>query len=286
MADIEVTHAGKAEDAPLILKPQPLRIPPEETQDDPPPPGVTAVDLDKLPSAFLAYPEGAHVYYTGFTFREINNFNESKLGVTDAMRFVMKGVYTRNMPKDDLTFGDFLYVQFLRRMSALGTNSFTVTIMPRALQGESVSKTFEFEDIAFEMLDVPELPVVIEVNGQDMHFKPLTMGQWFKLFDDKKGEEDEDDWFPDRLSLLAAQCVNMEYADALANVEGAKGIEIVLLEQVETLLDHSMKKIKVDYEVDGETKHEEVGIDNPISFVLPFRDEQAATGRDAIRFGV
>ena len=287
MAEIKMTTGPRTEEVPPETTEQV-----EETVDDSPPEGTNYLDVTEVPSGFLAYPENAHIYYRGFKNREIVEFNESRLTASDSMEFIMRGIYTKGMPKRDITLGDFLYVAFLRRISSLGDSTFEVTIMPRELKGETVTAEFSFEnDIKFDELEVPKLPLVVSIDGNIMHFSPLTVGRYLDLFDKRTTTDPADkNWTPSKFEFQAAQCTNLEFEDALKIIEDAVGRDISVLDEVDDLLDHSVMPVEVKYTVgEGENKEEKseaVDVDNPISFVLPFRKESRESIRDSIQFGV
>ncbi len=242
-------------------------------------PSLPFIEIKKLPSNFLAYPKEAKVFYRPYTYRELDIFNDSQVSALENLRFVSQGIHTTNMEKEELTLSDFLYLGLLRKISSLGSTKFSVTA--QILQEETeVTKILDFDDIQFQELEVPELPVVITLNQKELHFKPLTLSGYFALLqkDEELGKNER--------ALLASECINLEFDKALSIIDNAIGEELVVIRKVDVLLWHGVLPVSLAYTTtDKKEQHISVEIDDPLSLVWPFRDNKELED-DSIRFGL
>ena len=231
------------------------------------------IELTELPSKFLPYGGGSKIFYRPYTYRELDNYNDSTIGVAESLKFILEGVHTENMDKSNVTLGDFLYIGLLRKVSSLGTAEFQVT---SSHNGKPISKVLTYEDIVFDDLEMEKLPVVLSLE-QELHFRPITIGQYLSLVD-KELETDE-------RALLAIQCVNLKFEEAYSIINEALGKEIVYLKEIDKLLYHSVLPISVNFTLNGKEVHKNIEIDDPHVLVFPFsRSEELE--RTPIRFGV
>lgn len=271
--------------------PEPETAPVPEDQE---PTGLPYAKLEKLPSRFLPYPDGAQVYYRGYTFGEIDVFSESQLGVVEMTETVLQGIECKGMDKLDLTLPDYLLAGMLRRVSTLGGLDFTVTLPanPEVGRMRAVRVTKTMQDVKFDELeDVPGLPISIQVRDNVLEFWPLTVRRFLQMARDL-GE----DQVPSESQTLAYECANREPAEALELIENATGQEIIDINEVQELLDHSVLPVDVgwtqeiatgkgkDRKVEKKEHTEAVDVTNPTALVFPFRGSER-TPRSTVSFG-
>ena len=281
-------------------------------------PTSAMIQVTEIPSAFVPYPEGTKIWYRPYTYRELDTFNDSKLDHIQSLRRTGSGFYAEGMDVQDLTLPDYMYLGLLRRISSLGTSTFTVS--PRREDGSViVTKTYGLDVLQFDDLEAPELPVNIRVGGKVMQFVPLTMRLYEELANlgtrlsteydravavaKRKGEElvisDDDEHMrlckeaagdpleENERALLAAECTNLPFEEAWKLICDATGEEMVLLHRVDDILFHGVMPLEVKF-LNKETRQEDsisVRLDHPQTLVFPFRKPQD-TEESAVWFGV
>ena len=235
-------------------------------------------EVTDLPSKFIPYPDNAKIYYRPYTYKDLDDFNDSNVDLLARLRFILEGIKTRGMLKENITLGDFLFIALYRRISSLGTTRFQIKI-ERPDFVTSVS--FSFENIEFDDLQVPMLPVIAEVSGVECHFNPLTIGQFLELLSKEimPGHKDYE------RACLAAQISNMDFSTAYNLVNNAVGQDLVILNEVDKLLYHSTLPLSVSYNYKGEIVHEKVALDDPMTLIFPYCGPDDLK-RNPIRFGV
>lgn len=238
----------------------------------------STTQVTDLPSKFIPYPEGVKIYYRPYTYKDLDDFNDSNVDLLARLRFILEGIKAHGMPKENITLGDFLFIALYRRISSLGTNRFQIKIE----RPDFVTSTsFSFENIEFEDLQAPMLPVIAEVSGVECHFRPLTIGQFLELLQREimPGHKDY------TRACLAAQMVNIDFDSAYNLVNNAVGQDLVILNEVDKLLYHSTLPLNVRYTYKGEVINERVQLDDPMTLIFPYCGPEDLK-RNPIRFGV
>ena len=271
--------------------PKPLGGLPEET--DPNRKALPVIEVSVLPSKFLPYPEAAKVAYNPYTFGEIKKFAQSKFSPRSKYEFILEGVKT-NFDKMLLTFSDFLFLALLRKISSLGNSKFQVTFICEEC-GFRNEVILNINEIDFKDLEVPGLPLVVEIAGTEMHFSPLSIGAYFDLIDKNL--------FADQMAVYAKQCTNLPYEQAHKLIYAASSDDGVVLEEIDKMVYHSIapKLLKcknlerkvmepgedgTDVEVIKPCEHENsIEIDSPEVVVQPFRPDRESI-KSRISFGV
>lgn len=236
--------------------------------------------VDALPSKFLSYPPGTKVYYRPYTYKDLDDFNDSSIDLLNRLRFILKGITCQGMEPEQLTLGDFLFIGLYRRISSLGTHHFQIKIT-RDGGAFKTSKSFSFEDIGFNEIEAPALPITATIGGVELQFMPLTIGRFLEILekDILPGSKDYE------RASLAAQVININFEDAYEIISNAFGSDLVTLNQVDGYLSHSVQPLSVTYNYNGELVTEQVPLDDPLTLIYPFcRPEDVK--RDTIRFGI
>ena len=268
--------------------------PPQQPQARPPERKMATVEVPEVPSGKLPYPD-AVISYRPYTYEEIDAFNDSTLGQASKLEFVLDGIQASGMDAADLTLNDALYIALLRKMSSLGTSEFTLTVTHTAEDGQASehASRFSLDDVDFEELDVPGLPVVVDVDGVEMHFSPLTAGAYIELTRmveaeraaRERAKETPRQAAPNSREVMAAQCVNVPYGKALELINGSTGTDMLNLIEVDGMFAHGVRPLAVRYEVDGKEVSRNVKVSDPDVLVYPFRGSKVHKG-PAIRFGL
>lgn len=240
------------------------------------------IKVDRLPSQYLPYRMGIEVSYRPYTYEEIDSIstdddNVSKMGFVDRFMFMMEGIRVRNMDKMQLALVDVLYLLLLRKISSLGSEKF---VGHYYYKGTRYTQVYSMDDLGFDVLDVPALPVIADISGQEMHFSPLTLERYLQLALLGKHEHER--------SLVTAMCCNMPFEEAESIVNNSVGVDIALLEQINLMLDMGVEALPIyipDPSLEGGVFTGSIDVTDINALVAPFR-EQTESGRNPIRFGL
>lgn len=255
-------------------------------------PYLPVVTLDRLPSKGIPYPVGTTISYHPYTFGELKKFGQSKLTLKQRYEFILEGILVSGMPKEKITFNDFLFVSLLRKISSIGVHEVLVKF-PCFDCGHENNHGIKLDELDFDELGVPELPATVTIKGQDMSFTPLTLEDLFALIRDGKDK--------DPTGVLAVQCRTHPFQVAYDLLYGANPEDSEVLEELNKVFYHGLAPMKLkcqntaktvkDFEDGIEiekvvhcdvTNHIDLG--DPSLIVQPFRrDGQPAANR--IRFG-
>lgn len=177
-------------------------------------PFIPEVKVVDLPSKFLPYPKGCSISYKPYIYGELEEFNDSKFSVLEEVNFHLRGI-TTSFPAMDLAYFDYLAILLLRKISTFGGNQFSFPYKcPGCEKGGKHYSTLM--DVAFEDLNVPNLPLIVTIGRQEMHFSPLTIGRYVE-FVERKSEK------PQGIQLLASEVINLKYEEAEKIIYNASG---------------------------------------------------------------
>ena len=241
--------------------------------------GGSFIKMSELPSEFKPYPKDAEVWYRTYTFDEVDAFNNyPDMSALEKLEFIASAVDTRNMDKDDLTVQDLLYAGLLNKLSTFGTRTFSVHI--RHEDDSEHTLTYNLDELYFEELQTPDLPVETTVRKQTMRFMPMTLAMCRRL-----GDKLRDDNKLPAGDALAAQCVNMDFNKARELIGGSTGDDMLVLKEVHRILSHGVQPLDAVYTLKNGTEvRRSVGLNNPRTLVYPFREQGIPLG-NAVRFG-
>jgi len=251
-------------------------------------PKVTLHDVTVLPSKGLAYPEGATIQYRPYAFGEVKMVSGAKYNTKQSFEFILKGVET-SFDKKLLTIPDLLYIGLLRKLSTMGTTECIARYECNRCNkpGRIVFKT---DELAFEDLAVPGLPVTADFSFGTFSFTPLNVDKYFMILD--KGMDTNE------VALYAAQVIApAEKFDMIYKAfYKAETDDAMILQKVDKHLFHTLKPVlkKCTNQI-GEAKEGEnpkkcgnsitIELDGGQALIMPFRKREESTG-DSIRFGV
>lgn len=242
---------------------------------------TTTMDLKKLPSKGITYPEGASISFRTYGYGEIKKISSSNLSEKEAFAIVLSGINT-NFDKNNITFGDFMYLALFRKIATLGTPKFQVPYKS-PINGTTMLHTMSVEELEIEDLNVPSLPVKLTFkDGQVFNFGPLTVGDVLKLLEKNK--------LKDATCLMAAQVRNIEFDAAHAYLHSvSNNDDLSNLGEVERLLAHNIKPIQVQCTEKDKNDREvtntvTIRLEGRQALLLPFREEGVPT-RSGISFG-
>jgi len=231
--------------------------------------------LDSLPSKSLSYPNTSTIKYRPYTFGELKRFSQSKgLTFRENLDICMSGIET-SFDKNDLTLSDVLYIGVLRRLSTLGTSKVQCPYVCPLCHTPN-TRILEMTDLEFEDLQVPELPLVAEFSFGELEFQPITVGNYQKLIQLGKDE--------DEVAGMAMQCIDLDFDKALELFGSAVHDDAELLNEVDKVLFHGLKSIPSTCKNSGCGFVAQIELDGGQALLMPFR-ERAVDVKSRIHFG-
>jgi len=254
-------------------------------------PFIPEVKVVDLPSRFLPYPKNCSISYKPYVYGELEEFNESKFSVPEEVNFQLRGI-TTSFPIMDLAYFDYLAILLLRKISTFGGNQFSFSYKCPGCE-KSGKHYSTLMDVVFEDLNVPNLPLIVTIGGQEMHFSPLTIGRYIEFVERKSDK-------PQGIQLLASEVINLKYEEAekiIYNASGQdKGVsDHDVLDYLDEILFFGVKPIKfLCKNVIGKDEKEKKDIlcnyensvrISPEVLTSPFCDDRESL-RSRIRFGL
>jgi len=233
--------------------------------------------LEGLPSKGRAYPDGAEVSYTPYTFGEIKKISQSNVSEREYLEFVVSGIKT-NFDQLLITISDLMYIGLLRKISSLGKSKFSLKSNCVSCKKEN-SIDFTLANLDFDDLEV-ELPLIFDLerdSGQtyEFHFSPVTLGDFYHLI--------ETDLSSDIIAVLASCCRNMDFQDSYDIFSSFTLAEAEYMNEVDKYLYHGVKPLPTTCAFCK--KEFKINLEVGQTLVLPFRgDKEPPKGR--IRFGI
>lgn len=229
------------------------------------------LDVDQVPSKFLTYPKGSTIKYRPYSYGEVKRISQSKHSKKDEFNVILEGIEC-SFDKMDLTVSDLLYLGLLRKISTLGTTKVEAKYDCSGCK-KVVGKVFQLTDLSLKDLEVPDLPVVVDLDCGEFEFTPLTVKDCFDLIDKDK--------VSDHISLLATMCRNKPFEKAYELFFNCSSPDGMILEEVDSLLRHEVAPIEAVCKCKAKTMIE---LDGGQALLLPFRKSKKSA-RSRIRFG-
>ncbi|MFA5071270.1 MAG: hypothetical protein WC511_02755 [Candidatus Pacearchaeota archaeon] len=193
------------------------------------------VNVEDLPSNFLPYPKGVEIAYCPYTYGELKKFAQSKLSVKQRYEFILEGIKVSGMPKEKLTYQDFLFIALLRKLSSVGVSDISIKYACLKCGFENNSHV-KLDTLDFNYMNIPELPANIVVKDQEMSFTPLTIEDYFNLY--KEGKD------KDSVYIMAAQCRSHNLKAAHEILYSANPEDSELLNELDNMFFHGLKPLK------------------------------------------
>lgn len=239
--------------------------------------------VEEVPSMGLSYPTGYEIYITPYSGDDIDELSNSNLSLKYVLTKCLEGVYC-NFDKNMLTFYDCLYLSWYRRILSFGPNDNKIQIAaPCPHCGKYSTRVVDLKDeIEFEDLQIPSLPINVDFSFGRLSFTFLTYKDFMNLQTELRSEE------------LAYQCItecdiDTEHGEVreqeLQKLFGSLvGEDAQLLRQVRQLTYHGIKPLTTlcQNKDCGETF--EAILDEMSSIILPFRSSQQDL-RSKVSFG-
>jgi hypothetical protein len=230
--------------------------------------------ISDMPSGGIGYPEGYVIKYRPYTWGEIKKVSQSKIDSAESLNFVLKGIET-SFPIEDLTFNDFLYVAFLRKVSTFGESKFSAEVKCDEC-GNIFSVPFTTSHLEFNELKAPELPVVAPLGKHEMEFYPITIGGFQSLLRKNLGE--------DPIAILASSCADMEFDEVYSILENLPPFELEIIKDIDYYLNHGLKPLELKCSDPACGAPIELRLDSGEQLIKPFRGDSDDVKR-RVRFG-
>lgn len=191
------------------------------------------IQVEELPSGFKGYPQGTQIYYKPIDLDEIETLNSGSPDVNKNMAYILSSIKCNTLDSADLYYWDVIYIGVKRLLTALGGTTGTLPgVCPNCRT--IVYKKFSYTDINFKTLEVPALPMKMEVAGKQIEFGLTTMREFLSLPPD--GGE---------LAVYATYIKNLPEKERLDFVKGLMGIDIKKMRFVDKQLDYGIIPFKV-----------------------------------------
>jgi hypothetical protein len=227
-------------------------IKPINTEDIKDKEGRQTFKVSSLPSEFKCYPEGVEVRYSNYEFDDFEIINNDLVDLYDRYAQMLKGIVTKGMSKQSLTFGDFLFISVQRKLNAFGAKTFKIPYWcPHCKQDGEY--TFSLEDIAFEGLKYA-MPLKVRFYSypdEEYLFQPHTIGDVLMMLENEVYYQYTEDGvlvqdvqgnpIQDVKSVLASSCVNLDFNTAyqrIASISDYRDYET--LTQLSSILYHGL----------------------------------------------
>lgn len=239
--------------------------------------------IEKTPSYFLSYPDNAEIYITPYSGDEIDELSNSNLTLKYVLTKCMEGVYT-NFDKNQITFYDSLYLSYCRRVLSIDAKDNKIQILSQCPYCQKYSNHIINikEQIEFEDIKIPTLPINIDFSFGRLQFSFLTYGDYMKLQSDLRSEE------------LAYQCITPCEVDTKAGETPQSelqklfgslvGEDQALLSKVRELTYHGIKPINTLCQNKDCGRTYETILDEMSSIILPFHSSDKDT-KSKVSFG-
>ena len=228
-----------------------------------PTPDVPVTYMDKLPSGFKGYPKGTKIGYKPITMEELeilsiedesyNDEEENESKANLAVAYLLKSIVCNTLKPEDLYYWDLMYIGIKRKMLTFGGT--TGTTFGRCSKcGSTLVRQFSYNELEFKELNVPALPMKLQINGREVHFGQITMKDFLQI-DPTQGQ----------IGVYARMIKNMEFDEAYAFVKSLYGVDIKKVKFVDNQLNYGLKPLETICEHEHEEDNPNFNPNEPIS---------------------
>ena len=228
-----------------------------------PTPDVPVTYMDKLPSGFKGYPKGTKIGYKPMTLEELeilsiededwDNENENESKANLAIAYLLKSIVCNTLEPEDLYYWDLMYIGIKRKMLAFGGTQGTV--YGRCSKcGNILAKKFDYTELQFKELEVPALPLKIQLSGRNVEFGQITMKDFLQI-EPSQGQ----------LGVYARMIKNMEFDEAYNFVKNLYGMDIKKIKFVDNQLNFGLKPLEMICENEFEEDNPNYDESKPVS---------------------
>lgn len=229
------------------------------------------VKVDVLPSEFKGYPKGTAIYYKCIDLDEIETLNSGEPDLNRNMAYILNSIKCNTLKAEDLYYWDVIYIGVQRLLTALGgTTAKLPAVCPHC--NTIVYKKFNYTDLNFKTLDIPALPMKMEIGGKQIEFGLTTMKEFLSLPAD--GGE---------MAVYATYIKNLPEEEKLPFIKGLMGIDIKKIRFVDKQLDYGIVPFKVKC-TNPKCKHEVSVEVTPFGVLFP-EDEFGDDNEFEVQYG-
>jgi len=246
------------------------------------------IKVDLLPSKFLPYPEKSEIFFRSYTYGEISQISQSKVGINDKINMAIRGITTKGFNVDEISYFDLQYVSLLRRGSTFATNDFSVRYKCRnkevrkIIEGKEKIESCQKENFEilpltnFEFIDleIPQLPINVKFKDRKVRFDVFRVKDYLYLNNVNKAD--------DAIAILAIQTDIKDFEEAYKFIQGVSGDDLVLLKRIDVMLNHGLKHFKLKCRDCGYINY--IGPGEGDVIIMPFCSTKDTHG-DVISFG-
>ena len=191
------------------------------------------IEVTEVPSGFKGYPKGTKIYYKPIDLDEMETLNSGNPDINRNIAYILNAIKCNTLDSADLYYWDVIYIGVKRLLTALGGTTGTLPgVCPKCRT--IVYKKFNYTDINFKTLDIPDLPMKMEIGGKQIEFGLTTMKEFLSLPSD--GGE---------MAVYATYIKNLKESEKLPFVKGLMGIDIKKIRFVDKQLDYGITPFKV-----------------------------------------
>lgn len=250
--------------------------------------------ISGLPSGGKPYPKTLEIKYRPYTFGEVKTVNQtgrSNFSTKDRINQILDGVkVSEGFDIQDLTLQDVLFLGFLRKRSTfVKQDKVSIAHFCEGCKRATEFLLSENEQLDFNEIKAPALPVSFEMHGEEFQFSPITVKNYFNYIDLAIAGIDQNKEYDPASAIMAAQCISHSFEDAYKAIFNANPQESKLLDEIDVLLNHDIKPIKFNCrnkKGDQICNHESlIKLDEVDRLVLPFRGEHEELTSSSLNFG-
>lgn len=226
------------------------------------------VKVTQIPSGFKGYPKGTTISYKPITIDELESLNSTEPDLTRNFALILNSIKCNTLKSEDLYYWDVIYIGVQRLLTALGgTTGEFPAICPKC--GKIVYKRASYTDLDFKELNVPALPMKMEVAGKQIEFGVLTIKDFLQL----SAEDGE-------LGIYAKMVKNLPQEEAEKFVRNLTGIDIKKIRFVDKQLDYGIRPFSVKCKCGAQVQVEVT----PFGVVFP-EDESGDNFEFEVQYG-
>lgn len=207
---------------------------------------VTLIEINELPSNFKGYPEGTKISYEPLTLGELEALNSSdNIDVQRGMAMLLNSIHCNTLSVENLYYWDVMYIGIRRKLLAFGDT--LGTLYERCpVCGEIVQKEFSYTELEFKQPNAPDLPIFLDIQGQELEFNLITIKDFLEI-EIEKGE----------LDVFARMIKNLPYEQAFELVSSCSGTDLRKIKFIDKETNYGLKPFFVECNGIIETKSEQ-----------------------------
>lgn len=195
------------------------------------------ISVTKLPSGFKGYPEGTKISYEPLTLGELEALNsDDEPDLVRGVAMLLNAIHCNTLNSEDLYYWDVMYIGIQRKLTAFGdTHGIIYNQCPKC--GNIIEKQFDYTELEFKELEVPDLPVITKINNEELEFNLLTIKDFLEI-----NVEDGE------LGVYAKMIKNKPENESLALLNNCYGKDVNKIRYIDQKLNYGIKPFIVNCE--------------------------------------